>query len=154
MLTNILSQALELDLYLVYYDKSDISWAAEDAVIQKGQKIFAGDNNSPSSTAPAEIRNQARVHIWYQENRGIDCPQHESSEAAIATFPTTTASLGVRLLPNGDWPETPVGNSQMEPDSVLTSTIYIAPPLRSWRLSLMPDTTSISCEYPALLTRC
>ncbi|KAI2957573.1 hypothetical protein CBS147322_2181 [Aspergillus niger] len=143
-LTKILSQALDLDLPewylasgcifqtvwnvltgrdpeagiadydLVYYDKSDISWAAEDAAIQKGQKIFTGDNNNnnnssststttTTTTTPVEIRNQARVHLWYKENRGIDCPQHASAEAAIATFPTTTASLGVRLLPNGDW---------------------------------------------------
>ncbi|TRX96468.1 hypothetical protein FHL15_002740 [Xylaria flabelliformis] len=85
------------DYDLVYFDNSDISWEAEDSVIRKGDKIFAG------LSAPVQIRNQARVHLWYEEKRGMVCPQHGSVEAAIATFPTTTACLGVRLLPQGEW---------------------------------------------------
>ncbi|KAJ5408123.1 DUF925-domain-containing protein [Penicillium cosmopolitanum] len=85
------------DYDLVYFDSSDVSWEAEDTVIQNGHKIFA------DLPAPVQIRNQARVHLWYKEKLGIVCPQHNSVEAAIATFPTTTACLGVRLLPNGEW---------------------------------------------------
>lgn len=85
------------DYDLVYFDSSDISWEAEDNVIQSGHKIFA------DLPTPVEIRNQARVHLWYKEKRGIVCPQHNSVEAAIATFPTTSACLGVRLLPSGEW---------------------------------------------------
>ena len=85
------------DYDLVYFDSSDLSWEAEDTVIQKGHKIFV------DLSAPVQIRNQARVHLWYEEKLGIVCPQHTSLEAAIATFPTTTACLGVRLLPSGEW---------------------------------------------------
>ncbi|KAI7973219.1 hypothetical protein EIK77_004496 [Talaromyces pinophilus] len=85
------------DYDLVYFDKNDISWEAEDTVIKRGHEIFG------TLATPVEIRNQARVHLWYKEKRGIDFPEHESAEAAIATFPTTTACLGVRLLSNGDW---------------------------------------------------
>jgi hypothetical protein len=51
-----------------------------------------------------QIRNQARVHLWYEEKFGIPCPPHESTEAAIDTYEATTACLGVRAEPGGRWP--------------------------------------------------
>lgn len=85
------------DYDLVYYDDSDLSWEAEDAVIQEGAKVFA---DLPTRV---EIRNQARVHLWYPQKFGIPCPQHTSTEGAITSWLCGTALLGVRLLPNGDW---------------------------------------------------
>lgn len=85
------------DYDLVYFDNSDISWEAEDKVIQAGNQVFV------DLPAPVQIRNQARVHLWYEQKHGIPCLQHQSVEAAIATFPSTTACLGVRLLTNGEW---------------------------------------------------
>ena len=81
-----------LDYDLAYFDASDLSWQAEDAVIQAGHKLF-GD-----LPAPVQIRNQARVHLWYEQKFGVPCPPHESTEAAIDTFEATTACLGERLL--------------------------------------------------------
>jgi uncharacterized protein len=86
-----------LDYDLVYFDRSDESWAAEDAVVQAGHALFAG------LAAPVQIRNQARVHLWYPEKFGQPCPPHETTEAAIDTFETTAACLGVRLLRSGRW---------------------------------------------------
>ena len=86
-----------LDYDLAYFDASDLSWRAEDAVIRAGQELF-GD-----LPAPVQIRNQARVHLWYEEKFGVPCPPHESTEAAIDTFEATTACLGVRLRPGGRW---------------------------------------------------
>lgn len=86
-----------LDYDLVYFDDSDLSWDAEDEVIQSGTTLFAG------LPAPVQIRNQARVHLWYERKFGKPCPPHTSTEAAIDTFEATTASLGVRLEPDGRW---------------------------------------------------
>jgi uncharacterized protein len=86
-----------LDYDLGYFDASDLSWEAEDAVIQAGQKIFA------ACPVPVQIRNQARVHLWYEQKFGLPCPPHESSEAAIDTFEATCACLGVRVEPGGRW---------------------------------------------------
>jgi hypothetical protein len=86
-----------LDYDLVYFDASDVSWQAENAVIQAGHKLF-GD-----LPAPVQIRNQARVHLWYEQKFGVPCPPHESTEAAIDTFEATTACLGIRLQPGGRW---------------------------------------------------
>jgi hypothetical protein len=86
-----------LDYDLAYFDGSDLSWEAEDAVIQAGREVFAG------LPAPVQIRNQARVHLWYEQKFGVPCPPHESTEAAIDTFEATTACLGVRLEPGERW---------------------------------------------------
>ena len=86
-----------LDYDLAYFDATDLSWQAEDAVIQAGHLLF-GD-----LPAPVQIRNQARVHLWYEQKFGVPCPPHTSTEAAIDTFEATTACLGVRLLPGGRW---------------------------------------------------
>jgi hypothetical protein len=84
-----------LDYDLAYFDGSDLSWGAEDVVIQAGSKVFAG------LPAPVQIRNQARVHLWYEPKFGLPCPPHQSTEAAIDTYEATAASLGVRLRPDG-----------------------------------------------------
>ena len=86
-----------LDYDLAYFDASDLSWDAEDAVIKRGDEVFAG------LPAPVQIRNQARVHLWYEPKFGIPCPPHTSSEAAISTYEATTACLGVRAEPGGRW---------------------------------------------------
>lgn len=85
------------DYDLVYFDNSDLSWEAEDAVIQVGLRLFEG---LPSRV---EIRNQARVHLWYQQKFGIPCPRHTSTEGAISTWLSGTALFGVRLLPDNTW---------------------------------------------------
>lgn len=85
------------DYDLGYFDGSDLSWEAEDAAIQAGQTIFT------DLSIPVEIRNQARVHLWYEDKFGVPCPSHTSVEAAIDSFEATTCCLGVRVEPNGRW---------------------------------------------------
>jgi uncharacterized protein len=86
-----------LDYDLAYFDGSDLSWDGEDAVIGAGRQAFAG------LPAPVQIRNQARVHLWYEHKFGVPCHPHQSAEAAIDTFEATTACLGVRLQSGGRW---------------------------------------------------
>ena len=86
-----------LDYDLAYFDDSDLSWDAEDVVIKAGDEIFAG------LPAPVQVRNQARVHLWYEPKFGLPCPPYTSTEAAIDTFEATAACLGVRRGPSGRW---------------------------------------------------
>ncbi|MER7694295.1 nucleotidyltransferase family protein, partial [Streptomyces sp. NPDC097610] len=83
--------------YDVYFDSSDLSWEAEDAVIKAGQEVFA------DLPAEVEIRNEARVHLWYEQKFGVPCPPHESTEAAIDCFAATTCCLGVQLGSDRRW---------------------------------------------------
>jgi uncharacterized protein len=86
-----------LDYDLAYFDSSELSWDAENTVIQAGHQIFTG------LPAPVQIRNQARVHLWYEQKFGVPCDPHQSTEAAIDTFEATTACLGIRLRSGDRW---------------------------------------------------
>lgn len=44
-----------------------------------------------------EIRNEARVHLWYEPQFGVPCPPYDSAEAATDSFAATTCCVGVRL---------------------------------------------------------
>lgn len=83
------------DYDLVYYDASDTSYEAEDKFIQSGKETF---NDVP---VLVEIRNQARVHLWYEKRFGKPINQYKSVEEAISTWPTTATSIGVRKNADG-----------------------------------------------------
>ncbi len=83
------------DYDLVYFDATDTSYEGEDRYIQEGEKLFrdvAGD---------IEIRNQARVHLWYEKHFGYPIAPHQSAEDAIKTWPTTATTIGVRCDGDG-----------------------------------------------------
>jgi len=83
------------DYDLVYYDAKNISYDDEDVFIQKGKEIF------DDISVVVEIRNQARVHLWYEKHFGKLINQYKSVEDAISTWPTTATSIGVRKNVNG-----------------------------------------------------
>ncbi|HEY4456713.1 MAG TPA: nucleotidyltransferase family protein [Pseudonocardiaceae bacterium] len=85
------------DYDLFYFDDTDLSWDAEDAVIKTGAQIFA------DLAVVVEIRNEARVHLWYEDHFGVACAPYDSTESAIDSFAATTCSLGVRRTAVGDW---------------------------------------------------
>lgn len=85
------------DYDIVYFDSSDLSRKAEDAVITVGREIFAG------LPIEVDIHNEARVHLWYEEKFGVPCAPYDSSEAGIDSFPATTCCLGVRQETGGRW---------------------------------------------------
>jgi uncharacterized protein len=122
-----------LDYDLAYCDPADLSWDAEDAVIRAGSKIFG------HLPAPVQIRNQARVHLWYEQKYGVPCPAHQSTEAAIDTFEATTACLGVRLTAVRDWriyaPHgfSDVFNLVVRPNPVLAPRSVYQTKTRRWR---------------------
>ncbi|OAL38883.1 hypothetical protein AYO20_01634 [Fonsecaea nubica] len=86
-----------LDYDLVYYENSDLSYEAEDLAIQAGKRYFA------DVPVEVEIRNQARVHLWYEQKYGVTCEPHASVEAGIDTWISTSAMLGVRIDEAGEW---------------------------------------------------
>lgn len=79
------------DIDLFYFDDSDLSYEAEDRVIQEGARRFAG------LPVPVEIRNQARVHLWYQAHFGRPYEKLASSRQAIDRFACLTHCVGVQL---------------------------------------------------------
>jgi hypothetical protein len=76
------------DIDLVYYDTNS-SYGAEDSYIQAGQKLFA------DIPIEVEIRNQARVHIWYPKHFGRTIKPYKSAEDAISSWATTVTCIGI-----------------------------------------------------------
>jgi hypothetical protein len=85
------------DYDLIYFNPSDTSWDAENEIIRAAQARLA------DLPVIVEIRNQARVHLWYEQRFGKPCPPYDSAESAIDSFPATATSVGVRLEPTGHW---------------------------------------------------
>jgi uncharacterized protein len=76
----------------VFYFDADTSWDAEDAVIRRGADLFAG------APVPVEVRNEARVHLWYGEKFGTAAPAPFTSAAEpIAGFAAVCCCYGLRL---------------------------------------------------------
>jgi hypothetical protein len=83
------------DYDVFYFDATDLSWDAEDVVIRSARQVFA------DLPVEVEIRNEARVHLWYEAKFGTPCPAYRSTEDAIDSFAATTCCLGVRLDEGG-----------------------------------------------------
>lgn len=76
--------------YDVFYFDSDTSWEAEDAVIRKLHARLA------HLGAKIEIRNQARVHLWYPAKHGLPYPPLTRSTDGIDRFLTENTQIGIR----------------------------------------------------------
>jgi hypothetical protein len=79
------------DYDVFYFDASDLSYKAEDAVIRR---TLALPGMPPG--AVVEIRNQARVHLWYEQRFGVACLPLHSTEEGIDQFLTRSMAVGVR----------------------------------------------------------
>ncbi|WP_339532649.1 nucleotidyltransferase family protein [Pseudomonas mucidolens] len=66
--------------YDVFYFDSDLSWAAEDQVIQRAHALFQ------DLDATIEIKNQARVHLWYPQRFGRPYPQLRSARDGVDRY--------------------------------------------------------------------
>jgi hypothetical protein len=76
----------------LFYLDPDTSWGAEDAVIRRGAALF-GD-----LPVPVEVRNEARVHLWYTDHFGAPAPPpFRSCAEAIDAFAAVCCSVGVTL---------------------------------------------------------
>ncbi len=81
------------DIDLIYHDPADLSAEAEAAHEARLRRRFG------ALGLTLDVKNQARVHLWYERRFGRAIPPHPSSTAAIATFPATATAIGIRLAP-------------------------------------------------------
>ena len=81
--------------YDIFYFDPDTSWQAEDAVIRKLQGLFA------KFGVKVEVRNQARVHLWYPEKYGLPYPALRSSTEGIDRFLTKNTQVGLHRTQSG-----------------------------------------------------
>lgn len=84
-----------LDRDLFYFDPADLSWEAEDAVVQKAADLFS------DLTSPLQVRNEARVHLWFADHFGVAAEPFSSTRDAIDHFASTTCCYGVTRRADG-----------------------------------------------------
>lgn len=75
-----------------YFDASDTSYEAEDVVIRRTAAAF-----EPPFREMVEVRNQARVHLWFEQRFGEPYEPLGASAEALARFTSTVFAVGVRL---------------------------------------------------------
>lgn len=81
--------------YDVFYYDDDTSWEAEDRVIHAGEELFS------DLDCHVEIRNQARVHLWYEGKFGIPYRPLKYAHHAIRRFPSRASAVAITKLPDG-----------------------------------------------------
>ncbi len=81
--------------YDVFYFDPDTSWQAEDAVIRELGLRLA------KLGAKVEVRNQARVHLWYPQKHGLPYSALQSSTQGIDRFLTKNTQVGIRRTADG-----------------------------------------------------
>jgi hypothetical protein len=84
------------DFDLFYFDAADLSYAAEDVVIRTAAAAFP-----PDLSPLVEVRNQARVHLWFEGHFGEPYGPLACTDEAIARFVSPVFAVGVRLLDDG-----------------------------------------------------
>lgn len=135
------------DYDLFYFNDSDLGWDAENEVIQAGERTFRG------LPAVVEIRNEARVHLWYEDRFGVPCPPYTSTEAAIDSFAATTCCVGIRLDSGDRWrvyaPHglADVFNLVVRPNPVLAPRSVYDAKTRRWR-EQWPELTVLPWSAP------
>lgn len=83
------------DYDAVYYDP-DPSWDAEDVWIKRVAAHFA-----PPLNETVEVRNQARVHLWFEAKFGEPYAELHSAAECLERFVCPAFSVGVRLEEDG-----------------------------------------------------
>jgi hypothetical protein len=79
------------DYDVIYFDADDLSWEAEDAVIQRVAAV------TRDCVGPVQVRNQARVHLWFADRFGCNYPQLRCAEESLRYYASFVHAVGVRL---------------------------------------------------------
>jgi uncharacterized protein len=134
--------------YDIFYFDPDTSWQAEDAVIRRLQHRLA------HLGAHVEVRNQARVHLWYQEKHGLPYPPLQCSTQGIYRFLTKTTQVGIRRNENRHEVYAPSGFDDIaamivrpNPGPNFSAELFAAKAAR-WKM-LWPEITVLAPEATA-----
>ena len=77
------------DYDIVYYD-NDLSYESEDKIIKMIESKVSDKNIN------LDIKNEARVHLWYHKKYGRRIKAYASVEDAISRWTSTVTCIGVR----------------------------------------------------------
>ncbi|MGD6818873.1 nucleotidyltransferase family protein [Metabacillus sp. 84] len=78
------------DADIIYYEQNDLSPESEKEIENQLRRELS------AIPFKLDIKNQARVHLWYEEKFGFPTKPYSSLEEAIDTWPTTASAIGVK----------------------------------------------------------
>lgn len=84
------------DIDFVYYDNINMDYPSENKIITQVKQQYS------DLKIEIDVKNQARVHLWYKEHFGYSIEPYQSLEAAINTWPTTATAIGIRMESNNE----------------------------------------------------
>ena len=97
------------DYDLAYFEASDLSYEAEDAVIRRARAAF----DEPLRSM-VQVRNQTRVHLWFEAKFGEPYGPLSCTAEALERFTSATFAVGIRLEADDRLDiETPFGLSDL-----------------------------------------
>lgn len=77
------------DYDVFYHDAADLSWEAEDAVIRQVRAVTC------DLPIEVEVRNQARVHLWYAQKFGAGYPVLKNARDGIDRYLVACTCVGI-----------------------------------------------------------
>jgi hypothetical protein len=80
------------DYDLAYFDADELSYDSENEQITRVRDLF---DDLP---VKIDVKNQARIHLWYKEHFGRSIEPYRSVEEAINTWPATATCVGVKHI--------------------------------------------------------
>ena len=83
------------DYDVIYFDDGDLSWQAEDAAIRRVAEAIV------DCVGPVQVRNQARVHLWFENRVGLAYQPLSQADAALGRYASVVHAVGVRLEADG-----------------------------------------------------
>ncbi|MCK7614143.1 nucleotidyltransferase family protein [Roseibium sediminicola] len=83
------------DFDIIYFDGTDLSYEVEDAVIKRVNASL------PDLADLLETRNQARVHLWYEQRFGRPYRPLDCAMDSLTTYASRTHAVAARLDKTG-----------------------------------------------------
>jgi len=83
------------DFDVIYFGGADLSYEAEDKVIGKVNTAL------PELASLLEVRNQARVHLWYEKRFGRPYRPLDCAMDSLTTYAARTHAVAARLGEDG-----------------------------------------------------
>jgi hypothetical protein len=126
---------LSRDIDYAFFDPIDLNVEREEAVESELLR------HRPE--LPFEARNQARVHLWYEQHFGYPIEPYRSIEHAVSTWPESATAVAARLLPD-DTIEViaPLGLDDLFAGVLRRNPAQVTPAIFRERLARRPDITT------------
>ncbi|MBG9588061.1 nucleotidyltransferase family protein [Cytobacillus firmus] len=83
------------DFDIVYYAPEDLTFESEKKLQDKLLNLLG------NFQFKLDVKNQARVHLWYENKFGFSIKPYHSLEEAIDSWPTTATAVGLRQEQDG-----------------------------------------------------